>query len=95
LVSIENDKLKGSYIEPGAGRITFADYAENWLKTHPVDESTWELMKTRLRKHVFPYFGSRALASIKPSDIRAWDKAPEGQLAVNTKSVACYVGMST
>ncbi len=88
LVSVESDKLRGSYIDPSAGRITFREYAEAWLKTHPVDETTRELMETRLRKHVYPHLGSRALASIKPSDIRAWDKILEGRLARNTRSVA-------
>ncbi|GAA1399015.1 tyrosine-type recombinase/integrase [Catellatospora coxensis] len=87
LVSIESDKLRGSYIDPVAGRITFREYAEHWLRTHVVDESSREGTEYRIRGHVLPYFGDRQLSSIKPSDIREWDQGLVGKLAVSTRSV--------
>lgn len=33
MVSTETDKLRGSYVDPLAGRMTFAEYAEAWLRT--------------------------------------------------------------
>ncbi|MFI9640272.1 hypothetical protein ACIG87_09400 [Micromonospora sp. NPDC051925] len=59
LVSTETDKLRGSYVDPSAGRITFAEYAENWLRTRAFDESTRESTEFRVRKHLVPFFGSR------------------------------------
>jgi hypothetical protein len=31
LVEVESDKLRGSYVDPQAGRISFKDYADAWL----------------------------------------------------------------
>ena len=87
LVSTESDKLRGSYVDPKAGRITFAEYAENWLRTRSFDESTRESTEFRVRKHLLPFFGSEHLASIKPGHIREWDASMVGKLAPATRAV--------
>lgn len=87
LVSTETDKLRGSYVDPVAGRITFAEYAEDWLRTRSFDESTRGVTEFRVRKHLLPFFGSRQLASIKPSHIREWNAAMAGKLAPATRAV--------
>ncbi|WP_422755191.1 tyrosine-type recombinase/integrase [Micromonospora sp. WMMD708] len=87
LVSTETDKLRGSYVDPSAGRITFAEYAENWLRTRAFDESTRESTEFRVRKHLVPFFGSRQLATIKPGHIREWDAGMVGKLAPATRAV--------
>lgn len=86
LVSIEGDKLKGNYIDPAAGRMSFGEYAEDWLRTHVVDESSRETTEYRIRKHVIPYLGGMPLASIKPKHIKELDAGLVGKLAVNTRS---------
>ena len=87
LVSTETDKLRGAYVDPSAGRITFAEYAESWLRTRSFDESTREVTEFRVRKHLLPFFGSRSLSSIKPGHIREWDAGMVGKLAPSTRSV--------
>nr|WP_231925933.1 site-specific integrase [Micromonospora echinofusca] len=87
LVSTETDKLRGSYVDPLAGRMTFAEYAETWLRTRSFDESTRESTEFRVRKHLLPFFGSRQLASIKPGHIREWDAGMVGKLAPATRAV--------
>jgi integrase len=87
LVSVESDKLRASYVDPAAGRITFRDYAETWLRTRGFDESTRESTELRVRKHLYPFFGNRQLAAIKPGDIREWDSGLVGKLAPATRSV--------
>lgn len=87
LVSVESDKLRGSYIDPAAGRVTFAEYAEHWLRTRAFDESTRESAEIRVRKHLIPFFGSRQLSAIKPGHIREWDSSMVGKLAPGTRSV--------
>ncbi|WBB73414.1 site-specific integrase [Micromonospora sp. WMMD1128] len=87
LVSTETDKLRGSYVDPVAGRMTFAEYAERWLRTRSVDESTRETTEFRVRKHLLPFFGSRQLAAIKPGHIREWNAAMVGKLAPATRAV--------
>jgi hypothetical protein len=64
LVSTESDKLRGAYIDPVAGQITFAEYAEGWLRTRSFDESTRESTGIRVRKHLLPYFGRRSLSRL-------------------------------
>ena len=87
LVSIEADKLRGAYIDPAAGRITFGEFAETWLHTHTFDESSRESTEFRIRKHLVPFFGSRQLLSIKAGTIREWDSGMVGKLAESTRAV--------
>lgn len=87
LVSMESDKLRGVYIDPSAGRVTFHVYAEEWMRTRSFDESTRESTEYRVRKHLLPFFGSRQLASIRPGHVREWDRALVGVLASGTRSV--------
>ncbi|MFE9204697.1 tyrosine-type recombinase/integrase [Micromonospora sp. NPDC007230] len=87
LVSVESDKLRGTYIDPDAGRITFREYAEEWLRTRSFDESTRESTEFRVRKHLMPYFGDRQLKAIKPGNVREWDRSMVGKLAPATRAV--------
>jgi integrase len=87
LVSVESDKLRGSYVDPAAGRTLFGEYAETWLRTRDFDESTRETTEYRVRKHLLPLFGGCQLAAIKPKHIREWDSTMAGTLARSTRSV--------
>ncbi|GAB7047578.1 tyrosine-type recombinase/integrase [Catenuloplanes indicus] len=87
LVTIESDKLRGSYIDPKAGQIKFQDYAEDWLRTRAMDESSRESTEQRVRKHLYPYFGDRQLGAIKPAHVREWDQSLKSALAASTRSV--------
>lgn len=87
MISVESDVLRGSYIDPTGGRRRFGDFAEEWLRTRTFDESTRESTEYRVRKHIVPFFGSRPLASIKPSHIREWDRGLARDLAAATRSV--------
>jgi integrase len=75
LVSVESDKLRGSYIDPRAGRITFKEYADSYVASRTYDESTREATESRLRVHVHPTLGARELGSLRPNHIREWDRA--------------------
>lgn len=75
LHEIENDKNKGTYLDPDAGKITFRDYAEeHWIDARTFDESTREGVELRLKLHVYPYFGDTELRLIQPSTIQAWER---------------------
>jgi integrase len=87
LVTVESDKLRGAYVDPSAGRMTFREFAEGWLRTRVMDESTRETTEYRVRKHLLPYFGSRPLAAIKPGQISEWDRSMVGKLSASTRSV--------
>jgi integrase len=72
LVGIEADMSRGQYVDPEAGKVTFQQYATEWLAGQTTDPTTRENTERRLRLHAFPYLGSRPLSSLQPSDIRAW-----------------------
>jgi len=94
LGEIENDKRRGSYLDPAAGRILFKNYAESWLASQTVEESTREIVGVRLRKHVFPRFGQCPLALITPADIRSWDRElqQKGLAPSYRQSIFAHVG---
>lgn len=87
MLSLETDKLRGSYIDPAAGRMTFGEFAAAWLRTQTFDESTLESVEIRVRKYILPFFGPRPLAAIRPGLIREWDSGLVGKLAPSTRSV--------
>ncbi|MDX3799702.1 tyrosine-type recombinase/integrase [Streptomyces sp. AK04-3B] len=72
LSQIEADMTRGRYVDPRAAKTTFQQFTEKWLKTLAVDPNTLESMNSQLRRHAFPYIGSRPLGSFQPGHIREW-----------------------
>ncbi|MEF9913302.1 site-specific integrase [Streptomyces sp. P5-A9] len=72
LSQIEADMTRGQYVDPRAGRLTFRQYAEKWLKTLGSEPSTVDSMTSQLTLHAFPYIGARPLGSFQPEHIREW-----------------------
>ena len=69
----EADKLRGEWASPRLGRIPFGQYAASWLETKGnLRPRTLINVEARLRNHIVPTFGSRPIASIRPSEVRAW-----------------------
>lgn len=72
LAQIEADMARGEYVDPRAGRTTFRQFAEKWVKSQTTDETSRTAVESRLRLHAYPYIGSRPLSSFKPEHIRDW-----------------------
>ncbi|MFI2379255.1 tyrosine-type recombinase/integrase [Streptomyces sp. NPDC018964] len=72
LANIEADMSRGDYVDPGAGKITFEQYATEWMASQITDPLTRESVESRLRLHAIPYLGTRPLASFTPSHLRVW-----------------------
>lgn len=70
----EVDVARGTYVDPKAGKITVKAFGQNWLADLDIDELSREQMEMRFRSRVFPYLGSAAIGSVKPSAIRTWDR---------------------
>lgn len=68
--TVEADKLRGTYLDVDAGRVTFRDYAAGWLASRTFDHTTYEATDLRLRVHVLPVIGHLQLRQIKPSTIQ-------------------------
>ncbi|MDJ1138506.1 tyrosine-type recombinase/integrase [Streptomyces iconiensis] len=72
LIGTAADMSRGEYIDPRAARITFQQYAEQWVATHTTEINSREAAERRLRLHAFPYIGTRPLASFQPGHVRTW-----------------------
>jgi integrase len=79
--------VTGQYVDPGAGRITFREYAEHWRKIQNHRPGTSDHVARSLTRHVYPMLGDRPLATILPSDLKALVKRMGETLAPATVSV--------
>ena len=84
--TVEADKLRGSYIDPNAGKVTLRAYADEWLEMQTFDRSTKDAVALRLRVHIYPVLGKRELRLIKPSTVQAWLRGLD-PLAPRTRQV--------
>jgi integrase len=94
LHEIENDKNKGTYLDPTAGRMPFREFAERWLAAQTFDESTRDLVETRLRVHVYPYVGDMELRAIGPSTIQGWVRRLQQRGLAETYRRTIFVNVS-
>jgi integrase len=81
VVTVRADVLRGAYVDPAAGKVTFAEFAERCLAAQTFDESSREATELRLRLHASRHFGQRELRSIRPSVIQAWLRKLQQALA--------------
>jgi integrase len=71
--SVEVSKDRGSYIDPKAGQVRFSDFFEHYLETAThLKASSRNLYRKQADRYLLPTFGSRALASIAPGDVRGF-----------------------
>ncbi|MFD9886925.1 tyrosine-type recombinase/integrase [Streptomyces alboflavus] len=72
LAQIAADMNRGQYVDPSAGKVTFQQFATQWLASQTTDPSTITAMELRLRLHAFPHIGARSLSAFQPGHIRTW-----------------------
>ncbi len=71
LATVEADKQRGLWRDPALSRITFAAWSQEYLAGAIHKQATTLAQdRHRLRKHLLPAFGSKALGSITPLDVR-------------------------
>ena len=86
LIGIEHSKLTGGYVDPGAGKVTFRTFAEQWaVQLHR--PGTAVAVEHQLRLHVYPYIGHRPIAAIRPSELEALVHHLAAKLAPSTVHV--------
>lgn len=61
--------VRGTYVDPAAGRVLFADFATTWLEAQPHRAGTAWLYERTLRVQVCPRICDRPLAAVRRSDI--------------------------
>ncbi|WP_415878022.1 tyrosine-type recombinase/integrase [Micromonospora maris] len=88
LANVQADILKGTYVDPDAGRTTFKQYADEWLAAATTDILTRDRIEYELRLHVYPVLGHKPMASIQPATIREWARRiQESGLSVGYRRV--------
>jgi integrase len=72
LSTVQADMLRGTYVDPRAGRVTFREYAERWRTIQVHRPTTRAQLDTHFRRHVYPVLGDRPIGSIRRSEIQGW-----------------------
>lgn len=73
---IEADAYRGGHVDPKAGRISFDDFAADWIAHRTSDPLTIQDTKARLRRYVTGTpLGKTPLGKIRPSTVQAWIKS--------------------
>ena len=67
------EMLRGTYVDPAAGRVTLATYASTWTQRM---RPTWRAstaagIANSLDKHILPVLGRRPVAGLRKSDVEA------------------------
>jgi len=88
LATAEADQLRGTFVDPREGRVTFRVYAEGWRATAAHRQSTRDRVERTLRLHVYPVLGDRQLGAIRTSTVQAFVAAAAEVLAPATLRVA-------
>ena len=73
LLSIEDAKLRGVYVDPAAGKMPFGAWAERWYKTTAaLKPSTRHFYRQLLDNQILPTFERATLAGIDRMMVREW-----------------------
>jgi hypothetical protein len=97
LASVETDQARGTWVDPEAGKVTFSDYAHEWLAGKPrLSPRTREIYEGQLRLHVLPSvsadvpaLGTTPLGKITPELVRAWYAVLARQRGSSVAAKAC------
>ncbi|OJF13306.1 tyrosine-type recombinase/integrase [Couchioplanes caeruleus] len=57
-----------------AGRMTFAEYVNDWYARQELARSTMQNYQRTIEDHLLPAFQDFAVAAISPADVMAWEK---------------------
>lgn len=88
---MEADKLRGALPENlTAGRVTFEEWARDWMATRDIRATTRKGYGVLLRNWILPTFGEVALAKITPAMVRRWHTAA---LAKATRNGTGYLNV--
>ena len=76
--------VRGDYVDPNAGKVTFDVFAEQWLTSQTFDSTTRAAVTSRLQNHILPTFAELELRAIRPSTVQTWLKGRQELLAPGT-----------
>jgi integrase len=71
--SVEADVMRGEYIDPRLGRMSFKVWADHWLASRAnIKNGTRARYATVMDHHLIPVFGDMQLSQITPVDVQVW-----------------------
>jgi integrase len=71
--------VRGDYVDPKAGRVTFGAYATGWESVQVSSGGTRRIVDNALRVHAMPVLGNQPIATIRPSTVQAFVKGLEAK----------------
>jgi len=87
LAAQRTDVLRGTWVDPSAGRLTFGAYVKDWQATQVHRDTTAVQVAGHLKNHVLPQLGHRPIAAIRPTEVQGWVKGRSEVLAPATVEV--------
>ena len=72
LAEIRTSLTRGLYVDPHAGRITFAEHAHRWMQSRNDEITTKARDASIMRNHVLPQWGTWPLAKIDHISVQTW-----------------------
>ena len=84
LDQVTTSVVTGTYVHPKAGKIAVEKYSLGWQAAQVGRDATLSLIDNSVRLHIVPTFGSRPMASVRPSDVQGWVKALSAKYAPGT-----------
>ena len=72
LARAQGDQARGDFVDPRAGRITLAAFAERFLADRVLAERTRETYRGLLDGHVLPTLGGLDIGQLAPGTVRSW-----------------------
>lgn len=85
--NMQADISRGQYVDPRAGRITVAEYAEKWRKQQLHRPATIARVESVLRLHVLPIMGRLPMATVRSSHLKGWVRDRVEHLAPSSLNV--------
>jgi integrase len=79
--SMETDVRRGTYVDPGLGKITWDDYYAEWIAAQDLAPRTVERYDGYHRNHISPRFGHLGLRSIEALAVDVFEKELKPRLA--------------
>jgi integrase len=73
LAGVRADLDRGVWLDPGAGKVSVADYSVRWLRERPqLRPRTVELYEGLLRNHINPSLGATQMNQLSSARVREW-----------------------
>lgn len=70
---VEHAVRSGTYVDRSGGRQTFGAYVATWRPNQVhYKGGTGDLVDSRLRNHILPFFGGRPIGSITTTAVKSW-----------------------